>query len=142
MLNQLAAAVREETYRKLKSHRLSPRCFGLMLVLAECPGINQSDLGARIGVDSTTMSELVDELTVNGLITREINALDRRRKELVLTNEGHQSLSNAAITAAAVEKRLTGALAPTDVETLRDLLAKLLKSVNAHQKTPPRRNEH
>ena len=98
-----------------------------MLVLSDCPGIDQTTLRNRIGVDSTTMSDLVKELTDTELIVRAPNLQDKRRNEIGLSEKGNQVLDQAIAAARGAEDRFTADLTSDEVDILFDLLSRLLK---------------
>ena len=52
--------------------------FSVLAHLSREPGLDQSTLAARIGVEPARVSQLVEELEAMGLIERSINSHDRR----------------------------------------------------------------
>jgi DNA-binding MarR family transcriptional regulator len=68
---------------------------GVLNLLAEGP-ISQHQLGAQLGIDRTTMVELIDDLERKGAVERRKNPADRRSYALVLTPSGKQLQKKAA----------------------------------------------
>jgi DNA-binding MarR family transcriptional regulator len=52
------------------------------------PGIDQNGLAARLGVERSHVSLLVEELGNRGLVERRVNGVDRRARILRLTSKG------------------------------------------------------
>ena len=69
---------------------------------------------------------IVDALAEQGLVSREVDAADRRRRVLVLTAKGRTMADNLASVAAEIETDLLGALEPAEQASLRRMLLALL----------------
>ncbi|SDU31128.1 MarR family winged helix-turn-helix transcriptional regulator [Gordonia westfalica] len=52
--------------------------------------MTQRDLAERMGVDASAMSGIVDDLVARGLVTREADADDGRRKRVTITDDGRR----------------------------------------------------
>lgn len=79
----LAAPGLSESARDLTK----PRYAILRAVHAE-PGIDQGAAGAQAGSDKATVTALLDRLERQGLIRRQVDGSDRRRRRLYLTEQG------------------------------------------------------
>src|SRR5260370_39814207 len=80
------------TGQELAKSRLAPmglnvQMCGVLNLLAQGP-ISQHDLGAQLGIDRTTMVELIDDLEHKGVVVRRRNPADRRSFPLSLTPRG------------------------------------------------------
>jgi DNA-binding MarR family transcriptional regulator len=73
--------------RRLAPLGLSVQLCGVLNLLAQGP-ISQHELGAQLGIDRTTMVELIDELERKGAVVRRRNPTDRRSYALALTPSG------------------------------------------------------
>ena len=62
----------------------------VMLVLWEQDAILVKDIGARLFLDSGTLTPLLKRLEGNGLLTRNRDPHDERQVRIVLTNQGRQ----------------------------------------------------
>jgi len=91
------------------------------------PGIDQSGLGARIGVDRNTASLLVEELVKRGLVERRVNGADRRARLLYLTPKGEKLYARLRPDNLAASFRILEPLAPHERELLLDLLIKVIE---------------
>jgi DNA-binding MarR family transcriptional regulator len=80
-----------------------------------------------MGVDPSTMVQLIDELEAAGLAKRRPHPRDRRAREVVLTAKGRRMRERGRQMASQVEDEVLGGLTPTQ---RRDLV-KLLRLANS-----------
>lgn len=100
------------------------QCATLQLISAN-PGVSQVDLAASLDTDRATMLAGIDKLELRGLLVRERSKVDRRRQELRLTDEGHETLSQALLAMKRHDQRFSGKFSDPK---LGDLIA-MLKSI-------------
>jgi DNA-binding MarR family transcriptional regulator len=99
----------------------------VMLVLWEADGVTVSQVGARLNLDSGTLTPLLKRLETSGLLQRLRDAADERRVLLQLTPAGRKLKARAAkvpqaiACATACELRDISQLA-TQLKQLRDRL--------------------
>lgn len=72
----------------LEGEELTPLQYGVLAYVWGEPGVDQIGLAARLGVDRTNASLLVDRLEAKGLIARRVSETDRRVRQLRLTPRG------------------------------------------------------
>ena len=108
---------------------LNVKLCGVLNLLAEGP-ISQQALGEQLGIDRTTMVELIDELEAQGVVVRRRNPADRRSYALSLTPRGRtvQKRASRAFDGAADE--FLNALKPAERQALMDMLRKLITSAD------------
>jgi DNA-binding MarR family transcriptional regulator len=82
------------------------------------PGV----LAAEFGLAPRTVTELVDTLERDGLVTRQADPSDRRALLVGLTSEGQAALAAARATRARLMKQVFGALDAGDRATMARLL--------------------
>jgi DNA-binding MarR family transcriptional regulator len=111
----------------LESVGLTPARFGLLNLLGSLEGANQQELGAAMGVDPSTMVQLIDELEAAGLAKRRPHPRDRRAREVVLTAKGRRLRERGRQMASQVEDEVLGGLTPAQ----RRELLKLLRLANS-----------
>lgn len=68
----------------------------VMLVLWEQDGILVKDIGARLFLDSGTLTPLLKRLESNGLVSRNRDPKDERQVRILLTEVGHALRDRAA----------------------------------------------
>ena len=110
----------------LESVGLTPARFGLLNLLGALEGANQQQLGSAMGVDPSTMVQLIDELEAAGLAQRRPHPSDRRAREVVLTAKGRRLRERGRQMASQVEDEVLGGLTPAQ----RRELLKLLRLAN------------
>lgn len=108
---------------------LTENGFGILVLIAENPGLSQAALGAELGIDRSTMVGSLDRLQKRGLIRREPHPRDRRVHAVFLTEAGFALLMEMRPALEAFEGGIAAALP----EGARDLLPTWL---NALARTP------
>ena len=111
---------------------LTPLEFAVMAYINKAvgePGIDQTALAARMGIDRNNTSLLVSQLVAKGLLETRINAEDRRARLLWLTPRGEKLHARLYPRAGADQLRiLDAALEPAEREMLLDLLVRVIQS--------------
>lgn len=77
----------------LAEYGLSEGRFAALLAVEETPGLSPAQLAERIGVTRDTVTGLLDGLVTAGLITRRVQAKDRRAQTLQMTPAGAELVS-------------------------------------------------
>jgi DNA-binding MarR family transcriptional regulator len=86
-----------KVYRKLlRKLDLTYPQYLVMLVLWERDGVTVSDIGARLFLDSATLTPLLKRLEAAGLVTRARSAQDERQVVVGLTEAGRAMAADAA----------------------------------------------
>lgn len=113
----------------LRAHGLTVRKYGLLVQLDLEPELTMSELARQLGVARQSLHEIVGELERAGYLRREAGASGRTRR-LALTARARRLLPRhpgGALRQA--EADLAGGLSSAEVETLRQLLRRLLAHV-------------
>jgi DNA-binding MarR family transcriptional regulator len=92
---------------------------------------SQAALAARLGIDRTVMTYLLDDLVTAGLVERRQDPGDRRTRLVAATEHGRAVLADLDKRFALAEQHLLGALSPADQAAFRALLATLATHVNS-----------
>jgi DNA-binding MarR family transcriptional regulator len=82
----------------------------------------QSVLAVDFGFAPHTITDIVDALERDGLVTRQPDPTDRRAKLVALTGQGEVALSTASATREQLMKHVFGALDAADRVTMMRLL--------------------
>jgi DNA-binding MarR family transcriptional regulator len=82
-------------------------------------------LAERLACVKSNVTQLVDRLEADGLVTRSHDPTDRRSWLAVLTDKGRQTCALGTDIRHQVERELFGVLTPDESIQLRRLLAKL-----------------
>lgn len=126
------------TGQELARRRLAPlgltvQMCGVLNFLAASP-TSQHDLGEQLGIDRTTVVELIDQLEKMDVVVRHRNPSDRRSYTLVLTPKGRtfQKRASRAFDAAADE--FFGPLRPAEKKAIAAMLRRMITSADRQLK--------
>ena len=114
---------------------LTPMQFAVLAYLNKRdgqPGIDQNSLAARLGVERSHVSLLVEELGNRGLIERRVNGADRRARILRLTPKGEGAFDRLREKNTAANERVLDPLTAKERELLFDLLIRVIKQNTAY----------
>jgi DNA-binding MarR family transcriptional regulator len=98
--------------------------YSALLVIADTPGISGAELARRCLVTPQTMTTVLGNLTVKGLIERRTVPGQGRAMETTITAAGKRLLGRADKKIVEVEELLSGQLTKADQQSLRKLLEK------------------
>ena len=124
--NQISSAIFENACADLG---LTQAQYGVLMILANEPGLDQTRLAHAIGFDKVTTLRVLRGLEERGLVLRNASATSRKHLALVLTDEGLQLLRRAKRTTQAAYERLMAPLNETQRKQLTSLLALLTRSL-------------
>lgn len=117
---------------------LTPVQYAALSKIAEAPGLDQATLAGLIAQDRATMGGVVDRLVEKGLVAREINAKDRRARELRATKDGMGMLNKIAPAVAQTQRVLLSGLSEREAAQLTKLLGKAIGALNDLSRAPMR----
>lgn len=126
LLNTLGERLRAQTYAALEPFGLTARDLGALEAVAAFGPISQVELGRRIGMDRTSVVQLVDRLQASGWWTRAPSPTDRRVHLIRLTQPGVSRLDAARKIAADAERDFAKALPEAELARLKADLRRLL----------------
>jgi len=109
---------------------LTPTQFGVLVSLQLTPDMDQIGVARAIGLDRSTAGSVVERLVNRGLIERIVNAKDRRRRSLKLTQKGLEIVKAAEPASFAAQKKLVQGLNKQEIETLISLLSRLMETTH------------
>ncbi len=128
LLARTGSAARRRWARMLADRGLTPHHYGMLMTLDERGPSGQQRLSALIGIDPRNAVPVVDGLAGRGLLTRELDPGDRRRRVLTLTETGRDMVHELTETGAEIEAEFLRALDPADQQELHRMLLALLAS--------------
>ena len=106
----------------LRDLGINGRELAVLAALAEGEPPSQLEAAQRLGIDRTTMVDLVDALEGRALVERRPDPRDRRRNIVAVTERGSRLLADGLEATAATEQAFLAALAPDDQRRLRAML--------------------
>ena len=120
--HQLSVGIFEAECRGID---LTPAQYGVLNVLANAQGIDQSTLSRALGFDRVTTLRVVRGLQKRGLVVREPSTSHGRRFELALTTQGRRVLKLAKVPVERAFQRLLEPLSADERRLLTTVLQKL-----------------
>ncbi|MBY6262076.1 MarR family transcriptional regulator [Azospirillum sp. 412522] len=131
--HQISASILEEECGALD---LTASQFGVLYALNASPGIDQITLGGLLGLDRSNTALVVSLLEEKGLVVRDHDPLDRRRRVLALSDSGQVQLAKAKPLAQRAAERLNAPFLDAESQALSLLLDRLLTHHNAVVRVP------
>ncbi|NMG38915.1 MarR family transcriptional regulator [Chelativorans sp. ZYF759] len=98
------------------------RAFLVMSLVERETCHSQIAIAARLGLDKTTLTYLIDGLEKDGLVKRSPDPQDRRSRHINLTAKGQKALSRFANAVDEVEQHLLSRLGASEAAQFRHLL--------------------
>ena len=117
-------AVYRSARAELSDHAITPAQFILLDALWTEDGRSSAELGTYLGLDSASMTGLLDRSTKAGLIERRPDATDRRVNRIWLTDKSKAIRAAVQATMTTFDARIAAAL-EIDLATLNRQLALL-----------------
>lgn len=100
--------------------------FAVLQDLERNPWSSQIELGERIGIDRSTLAEMIGRMVDRQLVNRKQDPADGRRKVLALTSAGFENLHEGSPAVLTVNERLVDQLTSDEHAELMVLLTKVL----------------
>jgi len=116
--------------RYARERGLSMSQIATLFQLSQHDCLAVSEIGDGLGVSNAAASQLLDRLVQQELITRTENPQDRREKQLILTEKGHNILLESARTREAWLESLAARLTPEEQEKVAEALEILIEKMN------------
>lgn len=100
--------------------------YAVLRAIAQQPGIEQIQLTEAALSSKATLAEMLARLETRGLLRRETDPADKRRRFIYLTDEGDTLLNTRQSLANAVDDEFLNRLLPAEREQLAKLLTKMM----------------
>jgi len=126
LLKHANLALSELTGPALAPLGINGRELAVLTVLGAAEALAQQQAAGRLGVDRTTMVDLVDELERKQLVERRSDPDDRRRNLVFLTATGRRALEQGSQAAREAEQTFLAALDPAEADQFRAMLQRVL----------------
>lgn len=115
----------QETKQRFAPHGVTPAQYGLLEVLWERDDQSGAELGARLQLDSATITGLVDRLERATLVARRPDPHDRRVNRIMLTDQGRALRAPLSRAMDEVEAAVLERFGDEDRTRLRAMLSEL-----------------
>lgn len=132
-LDRLAAAYRREMLKTVERHGLNSAKFDVLAALRRSGppfALSPGALLEQTIVASGTMTNRINRLHQDGLVTRVVNPRDHRGFLIALTTRGRRVIDRALVDHAATQTRLLGGLPPDRRSQLSGLLKQAAESLD------------
>lgn len=116
-------------FRRLMAETgLSPSQLGTLMRLRHCRSIGVSEIGGHIGITTPAASQLVDRLVVQGLLERTEDPIDRRYKQVSLSEKGKHLLEVGIRPRQSWIEEMTSAFTPAEQDRITEVLVMLTEA--------------
>ncbi|HEX2117049.1 MAG TPA: MarR family transcriptional regulator [Alphaproteobacteria bacterium] len=115
----------------MEALQLTPGQVGALLLIEANQGLSQTQLGAGLGIDRSSVVPLLDRLEGSDLIRRTPHASDRRTHALALTDKGAALIRRLLPVLEAHERRIAADLSPSERRVLMQLLDRVAAADSA-----------
>lgn len=119
--------LRREMEQLLRPLDLTLTQWSALGILLHYPGIAPSQLEQILMIERPSVTSLMNGMAEKGWIIRKDHPQDRRFKLIYLTEEGVKLAEETRDYALLVEQRVREGMTPTEFETLKELLVKMVK---------------
>nr|WP_237439734.1 MarR family winged helix-turn-helix transcriptional regulator [Amycolatopsis rubida] len=106
--------------------------YKLLLTLDETGPLGQQRLAELVGIDPRNAVPIIETSVEQGLLIRQVDPADRRRRVLELAPTGRRFAKKLRSLSADIEEELLGPLDPADRVTLQRTLRALLDAADPH----------
>ena len=120
---------RNKTKEILAHLGLHPGQETLLLFLDTYDGCTQSEMGVLLGIQAPTLTRMLDRMTKNDFLMRQVDPRDQRISRIYLTDRGRNVLVPLQQQLALLETRIQSGLSDDDQQLLRRLLMKLSQNL-------------
>ncbi|MEU6977357.1 MULTISPECIES: MarR family transcriptional regulator [unclassified Streptomyces] len=107
------------------SEEITSPQFGVLNALLSEPGLDQRTLGERVGLDRSTIAEVVSRLTRRGLLDKVRDPDDGRRSLLRLTEDGERTHRKLTVRTARMNQVFLAPLSPEEQAHFLSLLRRV-----------------
>ena len=110
--------------------QVKPAYLWALMSLWMTDGLKVTDIARKAGLDSSTMTGLLDRMERDGLVTRNSDAHDRRTLRIFLTEEGRRLQHPVISQTCVVLDELFKGIPEEDLGTTKYTLAEVLAKVH------------
>lgn len=110
--------------------------FGALCVIRCRPQVDQIGVAQLLGLDRSTTALVVGKLESAGLISRQADPIDARRKVLSLTPAGAAMVKRMEAPAGRAQDRILSVFTDEEAAQFEHLLTKLVTGFNETVRTP------
>ena len=114
-------------YFKDSGLEVTPVMGGMLILIAENPGINQIELARLLKIEGSTLWQTVTRLVELGYVERARVPTDRRAYALTTSKKGRAAIAEIEIRMAKHQKALMGILTTEERSHFVDMLQRIIR---------------
>jgi DNA-binding MarR family transcriptional regulator len=130
LLKQASSALRAAMEEVLRPLGMSVTHYSCLELLAQRPGLSNSDLARGAFVTRQTMNVLLQTLEQEGYVTRPAEAPVGKVLPTRLTSRGRRSLAKASVAVRSIEIRMLAGMSETEQEVAFRILQSMILSLS------------
>jgi DNA-binding MarR family transcriptional regulator len=111
--------------------QLTPRQFTILAAIETDPGISQTGLVEKTGIDRSTLADIIRRMLEKDLLQRQRTAEDARAYAVKLTRKGAGLLKKMRPVADQVDRELLKAIPKDRKDIFMSVLAQMVESLSA-----------
>ncbi|WP_032404205.1 MarR family winged helix-turn-helix transcriptional regulator [Rhodococcoides fascians] len=129
-LKEASSALRAAMEAALRPLGMTVTHYSCLELLAQRPGLSNSDLARGTFVTRQAMNVLLQSLERDGYVTRPARAPVGKALPTSLTAAGRRRLARATVAVRAIEKQMLAGLSVQDQVATRRILSTIIESLN------------
>ena len=133
LLKEASSALRAAMEEALRPLGMTVTHYSCLELLAQRPGLSNSELARGAFVTRQSMNVLLQNLEQDGYVVRPIEARVGKTFPAQLTPRGRLSLEEASIAVRAVEDRMLGGMAKEEQSAAFGALQSMIWSLRGHK---------
>jgi DNA-binding MarR family transcriptional regulator len=122
--------IKQEAWRRLRGHRLTPPQFGVLFILHNERNITLSGLAEHLGIDAPTACRVVRNLEERKIIRAASDPEDRRRFRLSLTPAGKKLAAELVHIRDQIDDQITHGFSAAEKDALVSGLRRVIENVD------------
>lgn len=135
MLGRAAHLCRERMSARICPSEITPAQFHVLLCLRRNGGeMPQNQVTKYLRVRPPTVNGILNRMEEKGLIRRSISGYDARKRLISLTELGVERYDQLVQSFSDAEKVMTQGISPEEIQTLIDLLNKVIQNLEEDRK--------
>ncbi|MFD7433669.1 MarR family winged helix-turn-helix transcriptional regulator [Streptomyces sp. NPDC059861] len=118
-------------WNAMVSEEITSPQFAVLNALADEPGLDQRTVGERVGLDRSTVAEVISRLDRRGLLDKDRDPHDGRRFLLRLTGDGARTHRKLAVRTARMNQVFLAPLSAAEQTRFLELLRRVADGAEA-----------
>ncbi len=109
---------------------ITPRQFAILEAIEQNPGISQTGLVDKTGIDRSTLADIVRRMLDKGLVQRERTAEDARAYAVKLTRKGTNTLKKMRPHAEEADRQMLAAIPKEHRDMFLSVLSQMVETLS------------